>query len=101
AVLKCASDKLCREEREPDLIDAGAEEIEVAEDVITVYTKFVDFGNFQKFIEARGLDARSSELPHIPNTTTALPEDQQDDVLKLIEALEGDDDVQAVYHTLQ
>jgi YebC/PmpR family DNA-binding regulatory protein len=100
-VFKFDPDKLNLEELELDLIDAGAEDIEVDEDVITVYTKFVDFGNFQKFIEARGLDARSSELQYIPNTTTALPEDQQDDVLKLIEALEGDDDVQAVYHTLQ
>jgi YebC/PmpR family DNA-binding regulatory protein len=100
-VFKFDPDKLNLEELELDLIDAGAEDIEVDEDVITVYTKFTDFGNFQKFIEARGLDARSSELQYIPNTTTALPEDQQDDVLKLIEALEGDDDVQAVYHTLQ
>jgi YebC/PmpR family DNA-binding regulatory protein len=100
-VFKFDPDKLNLEELELDLIDAGAEDIEVDEDAITVYTKFTDFGNFQKFIEARGLDARSSELQYIPNTTTALPEDQQDDVLKLIEALEGDDDVQAVYHTLQ
>ena len=100
-VFKFDPDKLDLEALELDLIDAGAEDIEVDEDVITVFTKFVDFGNFQKFIEARGLEARSSELQYIPNTTTALPEDQVDDVLKLVEALEGDDDVQAVYHSLQ
>jgi YebC/PmpR family DNA-binding regulatory protein len=100
-VFKFDPDKLDLESLELDLIDAGAEDIEVDEEAITVYTKFTDFGNFQKFIEARGLDARSSELQYIPNTTTELPEDQQDDVLKLIEALESDDDVQAVYHSLQ
>jgi YebC/PmpR family DNA-binding regulatory protein len=100
-VFKFDPDKLDLEALELDLIDAGAEDIEVDEDVITVFTKFVDFGNFQKFIEARGLEARSSELQYIPNTTTELPEDQVDDVLKLVEALEGDDDVQAVYHSLQ
>ncbi|HEX7014420.1 MAG TPA: YebC/PmpR family DNA-binding transcriptional regulator [Cyclobacteriaceae bacterium] len=100
-VFKFDPDKLDLEALELDLIDAGAEDIEVDDDAVTVYTKFVDFGHFQKFIEARNLDARSSELQYIPNTTTELPEDQVDEVLKLIEALEGDDDVQAVYHSLQ
>lgn len=100
-VFKFDPDKLDLEALELDLIDAGAEDIEVDEEAITVYTKFTDFGNFQKFVEARGLDARSSELQYIPNATTELPEDQVDEVLKLIEALESDDDVQAVYHSLQ
>lgn len=100
-VFKFDHDKLDLESLELDLIDAGAEDIEVDEDAITVYTKFTDFGNFQKFVEARNLDARSSELQYIPNTTTELSEEHQDDVLKLVEALESDEDVQAVYHSLQ
>jgi transcriptional/translational regulatory protein YebC/TACO1 len=39
-------------------------------------------------------------LQFIPTTTKELPDDQQDEVLKLVEALEGDDDVQAVHHNL-
>jgi transcriptional/translational regulatory protein YebC/TACO1 len=54
----------------------------------------------QKFLEARQLEARSSELQYIPATTKDLPEDQQDEVLKLVEVLESDDDVQTVYHNL-
>jgi transcriptional/translational regulatory protein YebC/TACO1 len=53
-----------------------------------------------KFLESRHLEAKSSELHYIPSTTKELPEDQQDEVLKLIETLEGDDDVQQVYHNL-
>lgn len=88
------------EELELDLIDAGAEDIEQHEDEIIVYTKFTEFGAMQKFLESRKLEPRSSELQYIPTTTKELPEDQQDEVLKLVEALESDDDVQAVHHNL-
>lgn len=88
------------DELELDLIDAGAEDIERNDDEIIVYTKFTDFGQMQKFIEDRKLDAKSSELQYIPNATKELTEEQQDEVLKLIEALEGDDDVQTVFHNL-
>lgn len=88
------------DELELDLIDAGAEDIERGEDEITIHTKFTEFGHMQKFLEEKKLDAKSSELQYIPNTTKELPEDQQDEVLKLIETLEGDDDVQSVFHNL-
>jgi YebC/PmpR family DNA-binding regulatory protein len=84
------------DELELDLIDAGAEEIEQGEEEIIIYTKFTEFGSMQKFLESKNLEAKSSELQYIPNMTKELPEDQQDEVLKCIEALEGDDDVQSV-----
>lgn len=92
--------KLNLEELELDLIDAGAEDIEQAEEETIVYTKFTEFGHMQKFLEAKQLEAKSSELAYIPTTTKELSEEQQDEVLKLIETLEGDDDVQQVYHNL-
>ncbi len=85
---------------ELDLIDAGADEIERGEDEIVIYTKFTEFGSMQKFLETQNLEPMSSELQYIPTTTKDLPEEQQDEVLKLIEALESDDDVQTVYHNL-
>lgn len=88
------------EELELDLIDAGAEEIEQAEEDVVVYTKFTEFGSMQKFLEDRKLEAKSSELQYIPTTTKELSEAEQDEVLKLIETLEGDDDVQSVHHNL-
>jgi transcriptional/translational regulatory protein YebC/TACO1 len=54
----------------------------------------------QKFLEERKIEATNSELQYIPTTTKDLSEEQQDEVLKLIEALEEDDDVQSVYHNL-
>ena len=99
-VFKFAPGALNLEALELDLIDAGAEDIEQSEEEIVVYTKFTEFGHFQKFLEEKQLEAKSSELQYIPNMTKELSEEQQDEVLKLIEALEGDDDVQNVHHNL-
>jgi YebC/PmpR family DNA-binding regulatory protein len=92
--------KLNLDELELDLIDAGAEDIEKNEDGIVIYTKFTEFGHMQKFLESKHLEAKSSELQYIPATTKELSEAEQDEVLKLIEALESDDDVQTVFHNL-
>jgi YebC/PmpR family DNA-binding regulatory protein len=99
-VFKFDPAKINIEEIELDLIDAGAEDIETNEDEIVIYTKFTEFGHFQKFLESKNLEARSSELQYLPSATKELSEDQQDEVLKLVGALEADDDVQHVYHNL-
>ena len=99
-VFKFDPEKLNLDELELDLIDAGAEDIDRQEDEIIVYTKFTEFGHMQKFLEARNLEAKSSELHYVPSTTKELQEEQQDEVLKLVEVLESDDDVQSVYHNL-
>lgn len=99
-VFKFEPGKLNLNDLELDLIDAGADEIEQGEEETVVYTKFTEFGHMQKFLESRNLEAKSAELQYIPTTTKELPEDQQDEVLKCIEALEGDDDVQKVHHNL-
>ena len=65
-----------------------------------MYTKFSEFGHMQKFLESRSLEPKSATLQYIPATTKELPEEHQDEVLKLVEALEADDDVQSVYHNL-
>jgi YebC/PmpR family DNA-binding regulatory protein len=99
-VFKFDAAALNLEELELDLIDAGAEDIDAAEGEITVYTRFSEFGHMQKFLETRGLEAKSSTLQYVPTTTKELTEDQQDEVLKLVDALEADDDVQSVFHNL-
>ena len=99
-VFKFDPSKLNLDELELDLIDAGAEDIEKNEDEIVVYTKFTEFGHMQKFLESKNLDAKSSEIHYIPTMTKELTEEQQDEVLKLTEVLEADDDVQQVYHNL-
>ena len=99
-VFKFDQKKINLDELELDLIDAGASDISKEEDEIIIYTQFTEFGHMQKFIESRHLDAKSSELQYIPTMTKELSEADQDEVLKCVEALESDDDVQNVYHNL-
>lgn len=83
-----------------ELIDGGAEEVEFNEDLIHVTCAMEDFGNMQRKTEELNLDVENAELQRIPTTTVSLPDDQFASVMKLIEALEDDDDVQKVYHNL-
>jgi len=65
-----------------------------------VETAFTDFGQMQKAIETKGLNVLSATLQRVPNATTALTDEQAEEVEKLIEKFEEDEDVQAVYHTM-
>jgi transcriptional/translational regulatory protein YebC/TACO1 len=61
---------------------------------------FSDFGNMQKALEERNMTPISAELEWIPLNTTEVTEEQSDDIFKLIERLEQDDDVQRVFHNM-
>lgn len=89
------------EELEMQLIDAGAEDIEQDEEYFTVYTKMEDFANMNSALEKAGIEAESAELQRIPNNTQVIPVEQGLKVLKLVDTIEEDDDVQAVYHNLE
>ena len=89
------------EELEMQLIDAGAEDIDQDEEYFTVYTKMEDFANMNSALEKAGIDAESAELQRIPNNTQVIPVEQGLKVLKLVDTIEEDDDVQAVYHNLE
>ena len=54
----------------------------------------------QKALEDKGITPISAESEYIPLTTVELPEKQANEVLKLIDVLEQDDDVQKVFHNL-
>jgi YebC/PmpR family DNA-binding regulatory protein len=93
------------EDLELELIDFGLEEMgegtgENGENVLVLRTNFGDFGNMQKALEERGIHPISAEVEWIPTTTVELPEEQAQEVLKLVDRLEQDDDVQKVFHNL-
>lgn len=101
-VFKLNPQGLDQETLELELIDAGLEELgEDEEGSIIVRCAFNDFGAMQKALEDKGIEPVSSELEWIPTTTTELPENEAEDVLKLVARLEEDDDVQKVYHNLK
>lgn len=89
------------EELELELIDSGLEELgEDSEGNLIVRCGFSDFGNMQKALEERKLNVISSELEWLPLNSVDISEEQSDDVFKLIERLEQDDDVQRVFHNM-
>ncbi|RZJ32759.1 MAG: YebC/PmpR family DNA-binding transcriptional regulator, partial [Chryseobacterium sp.] len=65
-----------------------------------VQTAFEDFGKMQKTLEDLGVEMKSAKLERISLSTTEVSEEQAADVFKLIDKLEEDDDVQAVYHNM-
>jgi YebC/PmpR family DNA-binding regulatory protein len=89
------------ESLELELIDAGAEEIEDGGEIITVTCAKDDFGSVNRKLEALGIEPEEAGLKRIPKETKHLDIDSARKVMKLIEALEDDDDIQAVYHNLE
>jgi len=87
-----------REEIELELIDGGADEIEEMDGKMYVYTAFDDFGNMQDTLEKLDIEVEEARLQRFPNVTKELNEEQQEDIERLIERFEDDDDVQNVFH---
>ncbi|HPS63104.1 MAG TPA: YebC/PmpR family DNA-binding transcriptional regulator, partial [Bacteroidales bacterium] len=92
---------LDRDEFEMEMIDAGAEDITLEEDVFTITTAMEDFGTMVKKLEKLNIEPESAALQRLPKTTVNLDEDATRKVLKLIDVIEEDDDVQNVFHTLE
>lgn len=88
------------EEIELEFIDHGVEEVFVDEDGMLLYAPFESFGNIQKELENRSIEILSSGFERIPQVTKKLAAEAQEEVEKLLEKIEQDDDVQNVYHTL-
>ena len=88
------------EEIELEFIDFGVEEVFIDEDGMLLYAPFESFGVLQKELEHRSFKILSSSFERIPQVTKQLGKDAQQEVIKLIEKIEEDDDVQQVYHVL-
>lgn len=104
-VFKLKPEGINADDLELELIDAGLEEMgegtgENGETVLVLRTGFGDFGNMQRALEEKGIHPISAEVEWIPSTTVQLPEEQAQEVLKLVDRLEQDEDVQKVFHNL-
>jgi len=105
-VFRLAPEGLNLDELELELIDHGLEEMgesigEKGEKVIVVRCLFKHFGQLQAAIESRKITPLGSASEYIPENMTELSNEQATDVLKLIDALEQDEDVQHVFHSLK
>ena len=99
------------EELELELIDYGADEVFIdevenkdgdTEEQINIYGEYTAFNNIQKYIEEKGYDMISAGFDRFPNgEMKALSGTDREDVDKLLEKLEEDDDVLNVYHNME
>ncbi len=89
------------EELELELIDFEVEEVFDDEEGVIIYAPFEQFGSLQSYFEENDIEILSSGFERIPTTTKELNAEEQEDVEKLLERLEEDDDVQNVYHSMQ
>ncbi len=86
-----------REEIELALIDSGLEELEVNDGVAYATGAFVDFGKLTKGVEELGLEIRKASPQRIPNNPQEFTEEEMEDIEALLDKLEDDEDVQAVF----
>jgi YebC/PmpR family DNA-binding regulatory protein len=104
-VFKLKPEGLNVDELEFELIDFGLEEMGESTDdngknILVLRCAFNDFGKMQKALEDKGITPVSAELEWIPTTTVPVNDTQAEDVSKLIEHLEQDDDVSKVFHNM-
>jgi YebC/PmpR family DNA-binding regulatory protein len=85
------------EEFELEMIDAGLDSTAVNDGIVYIYGDYTAFGNIQKALEEKGIECEKASLQRIPNAPLEFTEEQLVDIEKLIDKIEDDDDVQAVY----
>lgn len=104
-VFRLSPEDIDRDELELQLIDHGLEELldgesDEGEPQLVLRCARDSFGELQSGLEAQGLTIVSSGFAWVPKNTLELTDDQVDEVLKLVDRLEQDDDVQEVFHNL-
>jgi YebC/PmpR family DNA-binding regulatory protein len=93
---------LSKDDLELELIDHGLEELNYDEDnkQFIIQTAFTDFGKMQSALEERKIPLLESSMVYIPTTTKELTPEQEAEVMAMIEKMEEDDDIEAVYHNI-
>ena len=91
---------LSLEDVELEMIDAGAEDFEIEGDMVTVSCAKEDFGSINRKFNELGIEPEEAGLKRIPNETKKLDLESAKKVLRLVDTLEDDDDIQFVYHNL-
>ena len=94
------TDDLDIEELELELIDAGLEEIEENEGELTLLADYTKFGDLSKALEDKNLETKKATLERIPNSPVDFTEEQMEDIEKLLDKIEEDDDVQEAFNNV-
>ncbi|MDQ3392950.1 MAG: YebC/PmpR family DNA-binding transcriptional regulator [Bacteroidota bacterium] len=99
-MFKIMKDEMDVEELELELIDFGADEVFEEGDNIIIYGNPTEFGAIQKVLEGKDLEVIHAGFERIPLDTKQLDPEAEEEIEKLLEKFEEDDDVQQVYHNM-
>ena len=101
-MFKVSAAGLNKDDMELELIDHGLEEINLDEEhnQFIIQTAFSDYGNMQSALETRKIEVIETSKVYLPTTTKELTPEQEADVMAMIEKMEEDDDIEAVYHNI-
>jgi len=94
------SENIDPEEIGLEFIDFGLEEIEVKNNEVLLYAPFNNFGSIQKALELKNIEIISCNFERIPKNILSISSDKRDEVLKLIEKIDEDEDVQNIYSNI-
>lgn len=78
-------------------VDAGALDVKLEGDSFEILTEFEDFDKVKKGLEENNIPLDQAEITMIPQTVVKLEGKEAEQMLKLMEDLEGHDDVQKIY----
>jgi YebC/PmpR family DNA-binding regulatory protein len=93
-------DDMDLEELELELIDAGLEEIEEEDGVVLITADYTSFGALTLALEEMSIEITKANLERMPNSPISISDEHQEDIDKILEKLEDDEDVQKVFTNL-
>jgi YebC/PmpR family DNA-binding regulatory protein len=101
-MFKIDANGLNKDDLELELIDHGLEELNFDEEnnQFIIQTAFTDFGKMQSALEEKKINLLESTKVYIPTTLKELTPEQEAEVMAMIEKMEEDDDIEAVYHNI-
>lgn len=91
------TEEMDTEEMELELIDAGLEEIELNDGKVYVYGDYTSFGSLSQALEDMNIDVTKANLQRIPTSPVEFTEEQLEDIEKMLDKIEDDDDIQQVF----
>ncbi len=88
------------EELELELIDAGLEEIEAEDGVVLITADYTSFGTMYEALEKLGIEITKANLERMADMPITISDEAQEEIDKILEKLDDDEDVQKVFSNL-
>lgn len=89
------------EDMELDLIDHGLTKIEQDDDTIYIYGDYTDFGSLSTALEERKIEVEKADLQRFPTSPVEFTDEQMEDIEKMLDKLDENEDVQAVFTNME